>query len=268
MNLIGNGVDILLKKITSFMLAVALVPMAAFSAAAAPAQAAIKVEYNKKEIVFPDQKPVIRDSRTLVPIRPIAESLGFKVDWNEKTRTVTIDKGNDNIRLVVTQKIAKKNGQTINLDVPAQIVNQRTVVPVRFIAEALSYKVDWDPASQTVLIADQQTTQPGQPQTPQPTKPTTGEEKKPDQVVLINDESVVGKTSSLFQIGLYQVTGKVDPKSEVIVVIGDESYEAEVKADGTFEFIGDAEDGIRQFTVKAEKEGKKDTYEGEFVSVD
>ncbi|WP_069852420.1 copper amine oxidase N-terminal domain-containing protein [Brevibacillus sp. AG] len=272
MNFFGNGVNVLLKKVTSLLLAIALVPMAAFSAAAAPApvapkavQTAVKVEYNKKQIAFPDQAPIISQGRTLVPIRPIAESLGFEVQWNEATRTVTINKGKDNIRLVVTQKIAKKNGQTINLDVPAQIVNKRTVVPVRFIAEALSYKVDWDPKTQTVLIADNvNPNQVGQQEKPKdPTKPAT-DEKKPEQVAFIDKESVKGKTFSLANLGVYQIVGKVEPGTEVTVTLEDKTYEVEVTAEGTFEFYQSTNDGIRSYTLKAEKDGKKDTFEGDF----
>ncbi|MGZ0052917.1 copper amine oxidase N-terminal domain-containing protein [Brevibacillus gelatini] len=257
--------DILLKKLASFVLAIALVPMATFSAAAAsaPVQSAVKVEYNKKEIVFPDQKPLIRDSRTLVPIRPIAETLGFKVDWNEKTRTVTIDKGNDNIRLVVTQKIAKKNGQTINLDVPAQIVNQRTVVPVRFIAEALSYKVDWDQATQTVLIADQAVVEEEKPQ--EPAKPAE-DNSKPEQASFFDKDSISGKSFRLGTMGIYEILGTVDPKAEVTVTLEGKTYEVEVKADGTFEFYRTTYDGIKNFTLKAEVDGKEDTFEGEFAA--
>lgn len=266
----------MLKKVTSLLLAIALVPMAAFSAAAATApgapkavQNAVKVEYNKKQIAFPDQAPIITQGRTLVPIRPIAESLGFEVKWNEQTRTVTINKGKDNIRLVVTQKIANKNGQTINLDVPAQIVNKRTVVPVRFIAEALSYKVEWDPKTQTVLIADNvNPNQVGQQEKPKdPTKPAT-DEKKAEQVALIDADSIEGKKTNIATIGLYRITGKVDPKSIVTVVMEDKTHEVEVNADGTFKFRVDTDDGIRSFTLKAEKDGKQDTFEGEFISID
>ncbi|WP_429843292.1 copper amine oxidase N-terminal domain-containing protein [Brevibacillus sp. FIR094] len=276
MNLFGNGVNVLLKKVTSLLLAIALVPMAAFSAAAAPApvapkavQNAVKVEYNKKQIAFPDQAPIISQGRTLVPIRPIAESLGFEVKWNEQTRTVTINKGKDNIRLVVTQKIANKNGQTINLDVPAQIVNKRTVVPVRFIAEALSYKVEWDPKTQTVFIADNvNPNQVGQQEKPKDSVKPGTDEKKPEQVALIDKESIEAKSTTVAVIGLYRVTGKVDPQAELTVVIEDDTHEVEVNADGTFKLQVNGDDGIRSFTLKAEKDGKQDTFEGEFISID
>ncbi|GAB1532845.1 hypothetical protein YSY22_42680 [Brevibacillus formosus] len=264
----------MLKKVTSLLLAIALVPMAAFSTAAATApvvpktvQNAVKVEYNKKQIAFPDQAPIISQGRTLVPIRPIAESLGFEVKWNEQTRTVNINKGKDNIRLVVTQKIANKNGQTINLDVPAQIVNKRTVVPVRFIAEALSYKVEWDPKTQTVLIADNvNPNQVGQQEKPKdPAKPGTDEKKPDTQVTLFDKASIEGKKVNVF--AYYQVTGKVEAGSEVVVIVGDDTYEVTVNKDGTFKFQLEGDhDGIRSFTLKAEKDGKQDTVDGEFIA--
>lgn len=254
----------MLKKLASLVLAIALVPVAAFSAFAATPQAAIKVEYNQKAIVFPDQKPVIRSGRTLVPIRPIAESLGFDVEWNEKTRTVSINKGTNNVRLVVTQKIAKKNGQTINLDVPAQIINQRTMVPVRFIAEALSYKVNWNQASQTVLIADEQAATPSE--TTQAPAANAPKQEAANAVKLIDRDSIEGKTFTITVVGLYRVKGTVEPGSDVLVTLEDKSYEVDVNADGTFEFNTDSYDGIRNFTLKATKDGKEDTYEGEFIS--
>ncbi|MED1950523.1 copper amine oxidase N-terminal domain-containing protein [Brevibacillus centrosporus] len=256
----------MLKKLASLVLAIALVPVAAFSASAASAPAAIKVEYNQKAIVFPDQKPVIRDSRTLVPIRPIAESLGFEVDWNEQTRTVTINKGTNNVRLVVTQKIAKKNGQTINLDVPAQIINQRTMVPVRFIAEALSYNVNWNQANQTVLITDEQATQSNATEEPKDNSATQKPEANETAVKLIDRSTIKGRTFTIATIGLYRVSGNVEPGSEVVVTLEDNTFEVDVNSDGSFEFNKDTYDGIRNFTLKAEKDGKVDTYEGEFVS--
>ncbi|RNB89305.1 copper amine oxidase N-terminal domain-containing protein [Brevibacillus nitrificans] len=259
----------MLKKLASLVLAIALVPVAAFSASAASAPAAIKVEYNQKAIVFPDQNPLIRDSRTLVPIRPIAESLGFDVEWNEQTRTVTINKGTNDVRLVVSQKIAKKNGQTINLDVPAQIINQRTMVPVRFIAEALDYKVDWAQATQTVLIADLHATQPVSTTTDQTksdgTKTATPE-KTGNTTDLIDRATIKGKSFTMSTIGLYSVTGEVKPGSEVVVKVGDTNFEVEVNADGSFEFNKAQRDGVKTYTLTAEKDGKTDVYEGEFTS--
>lgn len=255
----------MLKKLASLVLAIALVPVAAFSVSAAISAPAIKVEYNKKQIAFPDQKPVIRDSRTLVPIRPIAEGLGFEVEWNEKTRTVTINKGTNSVRLVVSQKIAKKNGQTINLDVPAQIINQRTMVPVRFIAEALSYNVNWDQKTQTVLIAEQsQTTQPDQPKDETP-KPST-EQPKTEAKFIVKD-SIEARHANLMGLGVYLIKGKTDPDSDLSVTLDEKTYEVEVQADGSFKFELWEKVSAEEYKITVTKKGETEVLDGKFTSV-
>lgn len=262
----------MLKKMASLLLAMALVPVGAFSAsAAASTVSVIKVQYNQKPIVFPDQEPVIRNNRTLVPIRPIAETLGFEVDWNENTRTVTIKKGTNQVRLVVSQKIAKKNGQTINLDTPAQIINKRTVVPVRFIAEALNYKVDWNQASQTVLIADQQqTVQPTEPSLPTvPTlpvnQPSTEQPKK--EADFIDEESIEAKHASLMGLSVFLIKGKVDPDVELTVSLNDKTYEVDVQSDGSFKFERWEKISAEDYKITATKNGETDVLEGIFKVV-
>lgn len=256
------------KKITALLLAISLIPATVFAAPATTTSATIKVEYNKKAIAFPDQKPLIRDKRTLVPIRPIAEALGFHVDWNAQSRMVTIAKGTSKVSLVVSQKIAKRNGETIQLDVPAQIVNKRTVVPVRFIAEALNYEVNWDAPAQTVKIADkQQTTGPTQPTLPtqptQPTNPTTPAKQTGSN--LIDKETVKGIVANIVGFGIYKVTGKVTAGTQLTWEFGDNSYDVPVEADGSFELVQESEDGFESYTLKATKGTETDTYEGKFV---
>ena len=80
--------------------------------------------------------------------------MGAVVDWEPTTRTVTARRDDINISLVVDTNIIKKNGADIEIDVPAQIVGDRTMVPVRAISESLGASVDWDPATRTVLIDD------------------------------------------------------------------------------------------------------------------
>lgn len=99
-----------------------------------------------------DQPATIIDGRTLVPLRGIFEALGAKVYWNGDTQKVTAMKGDINIVLQIGNKIATKNGKEIELDVPAQIVNSRTLVPVRFVSEALGAEVNWDAEHTAVEI--------------------------------------------------------------------------------------------------------------------
>jgi len=112
----------------------------------------IKVLYQGEKIVFPDQKPVIKNSRTLVPLRAIFEAMGALVDWNNDTRTVLATKGDVSLSLEIGSNLLYKNGVPIEIDVPAEIMNDRTMVPVRAIAEAFGSVVDWDNDTRTVLI--------------------------------------------------------------------------------------------------------------------
>lgn len=146
-----------LQKLGAFALSLSMFTLSLFGSSAAPAVAAssaITVTYKAKPIVFPDQQPLIRSSRTLVPIRPIAEALGFQVAWNTQTQTVSISKDGNQIQLIINQTLAKRNQLGITLDTPATIVNKRTVVPLRFIAEALSYQVGWNQSARSVTISD------------------------------------------------------------------------------------------------------------------
>lgn len=99
-----------------------------------------------------DVMPVIENGRTLVPMRGIFEALGAIVAWDEKTSTVIGVKDDVAIVLQIGNDVAKVNGKNVNLDAPAKIVNSRTMVPARFVAEALGCTVDWDEATQTVII--------------------------------------------------------------------------------------------------------------------
>lgn len=99
-----------------------------------------------------DQAPVIENGRTLVPLRAIFESLGATVDWNAATRSVSSTRGETSIELSIGSKTMYKNGTGIALDVPAQIVGDRTMVPVRAVAEAFGATVVWDSEAREVYI--------------------------------------------------------------------------------------------------------------------
>jgi hypothetical protein len=115
----------------------------------------IKVIIDDTPIVF-DSPPQIVDGRTLVPLRAIFEALGATIVWNDNTKTVTSNINGVDIDLAIGNKIASKSGNKITLDVPPQIINGRTFVPVRFIGEASGAEVNWDNATKTVLITTNQ----------------------------------------------------------------------------------------------------------------
>ena len=99
-----------------------------------------------------DQPPIIVDDRPLVPLRAIFEALGATVDWNPENRTVTSVKEDTTVSLTIGIAELYKNGAVIAIDVPPQIVGDRTLVPVRAIAESFNLLVDWDAPTRTVVI--------------------------------------------------------------------------------------------------------------------
>ena len=99
-----------------------------------------------------DLQGKIVDGRFLVPMRSIFESLGASVEWDGATRTVTGFKDDVLVRLIIDDKYAVVNGKKYELDVPAQIINSRTYVPLRFISESLGADVNWDADNRLAII--------------------------------------------------------------------------------------------------------------------
>ena len=111
----------------------------------------ITVKVNNVAVKF-DQTPIIENGRTLVPLRAIFEALGAEVGWDGATQTVTASKADIQISLQIGSNKMHVNDDIKTLDVPAQLINSRTLVPVRAISEAFGCKVDWDGTTRTVII--------------------------------------------------------------------------------------------------------------------
>lgn len=92
------------------------------------------------------------DNRTMVPLRAIFEALGAEIEWNGETRTVTSVKDDTTVSLTVGENVITVNGGAKELDVSAQIKDNRTLVPVRAISEAFGCDVAWDGETRTVTI--------------------------------------------------------------------------------------------------------------------
>ena len=99
-----------------------------------------------------DAAPVIRNARTMLPVRFVAENLGATVGWDGTTSTVTVETPAKRIEIVIGKTTAKVNGVEITLDSPAFIENSRTYLPVRFVAENLGATVGWDGATSTATL--------------------------------------------------------------------------------------------------------------------
>ena len=110
-----------------------------------------KAYVNSKEVTL-DQPPIIENSRTLVPFRFIGEALGAEIGWDPVKRTVSYVLGSTNIVLTIGLTTAIVNGVETKLDVAPKILSGRTMVPVRFISEAIGAKVDWNSGMKMVTI--------------------------------------------------------------------------------------------------------------------
>ena len=99
-----------------------------------------------------DAAPVIRNSRTMLPVRFVAENLGAEVAWDGATSTVTVTTYTAQIKIAIGYYTASVNGQNVMLDAVAFIENGRTYLPVRFIAENLGAEVVWDGTTSTATL--------------------------------------------------------------------------------------------------------------------
>lgn len=111
----------------------------------------IKVLLDGQYLTF-DVDPIAIKGRTLVPLRGIFEALDLTVGWDYETQTVSGSKEGLHIKLVLGEVSASVNEKAISLDVPAKVINQRTLMPLRFVSEATGAQVTWDGNSRTVII--------------------------------------------------------------------------------------------------------------------
>lgn len=142
-----------MKKILSFTLSV-LMLISGFTfqvVSAEDYEDDIRVTINGQNLIM-DQPPVTIDDRTLVPMRDIFEGLGSSVEWNDDTHTAVSVLGKDKVEIQIDNKTAKKNDEDVTLDVPAKLINDTTLMPVRFVSESLGANVDWDDDTRTVSI--------------------------------------------------------------------------------------------------------------------
>jgi len=107
-----------------------------------------------------DSPPIIKNNRTLLPIRAIIEALGGAVSWDPNERKVTVTLGSTTIELWIGKSTAKVNGvntpiDSMNSKVVPEIINSRTMLPLRFVTENLGCDVQWDGATKTITITYQ-----------------------------------------------------------------------------------------------------------------
>ena len=152
-----------MKKIISTALVLAISIASAANVAAAPLMLAYDGQahqysgkaYNMKvngEFVQTDMPAVIINDRALVPARAVFEKMGAVVNWDGANQKVLVSLNNTNVELKINDKNALVNSKSVELDVPAKIINERTMLPARFVSEQLNMKVGWLPDENLITI--------------------------------------------------------------------------------------------------------------------
>ena len=186
-----------MKRILSVMLAVLMLFSCMTFAASAEEVAAVTVTLNGEVVdcAAYGQPATIVEGRTLVPLRAIFEALGATVEWDQATKTVSSELDGTAIKLTIGENTLYKNDEAITIDVAAMIMNGRTLVPARAIAEAYGVDVAWDSATRTVILTQ-----------------AVKEEVKADGVVMYSAPYVTGSN------GLQTVADPADPSNEVYFI--------------------------------------------------
>ena len=138
-----------MKKLIAIILSLTAI-FSSIAVTASTADNTVTVTVDGNAVVFPDQQPIIKNSRTLVPVRFIAEALGYEVEWDEKDNAAVIDNGR--IVMYIGTNHAVIDGKHKTLDVKSELIGDRTMVPLRVIAETLDCTVDWLNEIRTVQI--------------------------------------------------------------------------------------------------------------------
>lgn len=140
-----------MKKLMLIIVLLGVIMLSTLSIYAVSLDDEVTIQINGK-LVQLDQTPMIMQSRTLVPLRGVFEKLGIIVDYNQETQQVIAKTNDKEIIMNIGDYKVLVNGKVTTLDVGTILKNNRTFVPIRFIAEAFGYDVDWDGLNRRVII--------------------------------------------------------------------------------------------------------------------
>ena len=115
----------------------------------------VGVKVNGAAVQWTDARPFIdENSRTMVPLRAVAEALGLNVRWDGERREAIFDDGAKTLYFPIGSSVARSgDGGAVQMDTAAVIVSDRTYAPVRYLAEDFGFSVGWDGAAKMVLIS-------------------------------------------------------------------------------------------------------------------
>jgi hypothetical protein len=112
----------------------------------------VKVYDQYVDFTSVNQWPFIENGRTMVPLRAVFEVLNCNVKWEESSKSAVVEYGSTKIIIPANSTTAYINGKANSLDVPAKLVNERIMIPLRFVSEAIEKTVIWNDTDKTVLI--------------------------------------------------------------------------------------------------------------------
>lgn len=147
-----------MKKITSFILIVLLVIAFDMTLQSMEQEQNIRIRIDGNFIHIPisEQQPLITGDRVMVPVRTVMEAMRFSVEWWESTQTVVLSKFPTYVFIEINSYHMDigfgDNINTVQIDTPARIINDRTMLPIRAIAEATGFEAEWDEANRIVDI--------------------------------------------------------------------------------------------------------------------
>ena len=138
-------------KFKAMLCAAAAAAMMFAGSSAIAEEDVVSVMVNNEKVEF-DQNPIILEGTTLVPIRAVFEKAGALVDWDGDTRTATLTKDDYKVTITVGDSVLYKNGESVPLSVSAIVYNDRILIPVRAIGEAMDFDINWDGFHSTVFV--------------------------------------------------------------------------------------------------------------------
>lgn len=186
--------------------------------------------------------PVVINDRTLVPVRAIVEKMGGTVEWEESTLTAVLTYGDDEIRLTTGSTTAYLNGEARTLDAAPQVINDRTMLPIRFIAESFNFNVAWDQDEKLITITQASEIAEPSPEPSESPEATTG----PEATAAPGSTSAPEPEGSNTLIAYFSCTGNTESLAEKIAeVTGADIYEIVPEEPYTSEDLNYSNDSCR-----------------------
>ena len=172
------------------------------------------------EKVESEVDPVTENDRTLVPLRAIFEAMGAEVSWDDASQTAKVAADGITIQVVIDDVVMKKNGEDVILDVPARLINDRTMVPVRAISEGIGADVDWNEEEQKVLITYQKQTDVRE----EEPKEEDAKEEKPAVGERVTNENLEGYTVVWYEdVDIIEMMVRNNKEEKVMVEVKDKN---------------------------------------------